>query len=219
MNSWLYYIALASILLSYISSLRSFRLDMPRHFKHFSFFLLFTLLGEVFAYAWPRLLYEYTPYDRSNQWFYNIFHFIGYCFCFYFFSRILVRANIRRSVVISCILYALFAIGNFFFLQGPVRLNTYSELVASALLVFCSISYYYQLLYAKEVVAIKNDSAFWISTGIFINALGSILGLSLINMMFRYSPDKALTFLLLIQLSGLLTYITFSIAFLCHKKK
>lgn len=219
MNSWLYYIALAFLLLSYISSLKAFRLDMPKHYKHFSFFLLISLISEIFTYAWSRVLYQYTSFDNSNQWFYNIYHFVGYCFCLYFFSKTLQRPSIIKTVRISSVLYALFAIGNFLFVQGPIQLNTYSELLASALLFFFSIAYYYQLLHAKAIVAIKTDAAFWISTGIFINALGSILGLVLINMMYRISLDRAKIFLILIQLSGLFAYLTFSIAYLCQTKK
>jgi hypothetical protein len=218
MNTWLYFIALTFILLSCISSLKAFRLDMPRHFKYLSFFLWFTLLSEIFAYAWPRYLYEHTPYDYSNQWFYNVYHIIGCCFLIYFFTCVLVKQAIQKAIKVLGVGYVLFAVANLCFLQGPVQLNTYTEWAASGLLIFFSIAYFYQLLYDPNIVSIRHDPVFWISTGVLINALGSILGLSLINLMHLFSHEKASIFLLLIQISGLLAYLTFSIAFLCPKK-
>ncbi len=211
--------ALVVLFLSYLSSLNAFRLDMAKHFRHFSFFLLFTISGEFFAYIWPNWLYKFTAYGQSNQWFYNLFHIPMYLFLFYFFYNILYIPKLRRSIPLLGGLYMVFAVINLLFIQGVLILNTYSELFAGSAMIFFSLSYYYQLLNTKEVVPLKSDPGFWISTGVFISHLGSLLALSLINIMLRRSPETAETFMILVITAGILAYLTFSIAFLCYRKK
>jgi hypothetical protein len=213
------HIALVVLFLSFISSLNAFRLDMPVPFKQFSFFLLFTTLGEYFAYAWANGLNKLTAYDNTNQWFYNLFHIPLYLFLFYFFYRILHRPGIKRIIPVLAGLYFVFAVINLCFIQGILLLNSYSELLGSSMMIFLSLAYYYQLLMAKEVISVKRDPGFWISTGVFISYIGSILAISLINIMISISRQKAVHFMTFIILSGILAYLTFSMAFLCYKRK
>jgi hypothetical protein len=218
--NWCLYFSLAIVLLSYLSSLRIFRLDSSSiALKRFSLFLLFTFVGECFGIAWPRVLYLYTPFGRSNQWFYTVFHFFSYLFYLWFFFQLLTMRALRKTVRILSLIYILFALVNFLFIQKMLVLNTYSDLLACFIMVFLSIAYYYQLLYAKELVSLQRDPFFWISTGVFIYHLGSMMGLFLINVMNVISNEKAMDILLIIQVSAVLMYINYSIAFLCMKKK
>lgn len=219
MNNWFQYLSLLFVLLSYISSLSAFRLDMAKPFRHFSYFLLFVLLSEIFGMAWPRKLYLYASATRNNQWFYNAFHFVSYLFYMYFYLLVIPHAKIRAAIKTIRGIYILFAIGNMLFVQGFMHLNTHTELLASFIMISLSIAYYYQLLYAKEIVSLKRDSVFWISTGILIYHLGSMMGLFLINVMNVVSNGMAQSIHLIIQASAILMYLNFSIAFLCPKKK
>lgn len=218
MKNWFLYLSLSSVLFSFISSLRAFRLGMPKPFRYFSFFLLFVLLSEIFGVAWSKKLYQYTSFSRSNQWFYNIFHFLSYLFLLYFFSTILNRVVIRKMLRILVATYVVFALGNLIWGQGWIRLNTYTELLAGLIMVFLSISYYYQLLYAEEIISLQKEPAFWICTGILIYHLGTTMGLFIINVMNVIAIERARSILFIIQASAILMYINFSIAFLCRKK-
>lgn len=219
MSSWFLYVAFLAILLSCISSLKAFRLDMPVIFKHFSFFLFFVFLGEIFALLWVKKLYQFTPFTRNSHWFYNIFHFVIYLFYLYFFHAVLLLPKVKKWIRLLAVAYAGVAIINFFFVQGPFRLNTYTELLACFIMVFLSIAYYYQLLYAKEIISLRRDTVFWLSTGILIYHLGSMMGLFFINIMNIISVEKAKSVHLIIQVASVLMSINFSIAFLCRKKK
>jgi hypothetical protein len=117
------------------------------------------------------------------------------------------------------VFYILFAAGNLLFFQGWLHLNTYTELVACLIMVFLSIAYYFQLLHNKEIISLKRDSVFWISTGLLIYHLGSTMGLLLINVMNVYSLEKARNILLIIQSSAIIMYLNFSIGFLCRMRK
>ncbi|MGB8193095.1 MAG: hypothetical protein WCF67_14300 [Chitinophagaceae bacterium] len=219
MINWFLYSALLCVLISYISSLRAFRLDVPEIFRQFSYFLLFVFLSETFGMAWPRWIYQHTPFAQTNQWFYVFFHFIMYLFYLYFFYKVLQRPKPRKVVKLLAVIYILFASINLLFIEGVMKLNIYSDLLASFIMVFLSIVYYYQLLKAREVISLKNDIAFWISTGIFIFHLGSLMGNFLINYVYKTSPTVALMIHHIIQVSSMVMYLTYSIAYLCHRKK
>lgn len=219
MGSFFLYASLSAVLLSYVSSLRAFRLDTPQPFRHFSFFLLFVLIGEVFGVLWPRYIYQFTPFSRNNQWFYNFFHLLSCLFYLYFFYRVLTLPVIKKAIVLLAIVYTLFAVINLLFFQGVMQLNTYTELFICFIMVFLSISYYFQLLYSSQIVHLNCDTLFWISTGILIYNLGSMMGIFLINVMNAISNEKARSIHYIIQLSAVLMYVNFTIAFLCRKIK
>jgi hypothetical protein len=243
--NWFLYLSLSSVLLSYICSLRVFRLNKPGNalyirdrtlntpectpdktdstlivlLRYFSYFLLFSFLAESFGIAWPRKLYRFTSFSRSNQWFYTIFHFASYLFYCWFFFRVLKLPRIKRAIRVLAFIYILVAIINFIFIQGPLQLNTFSDLLACFIMVFLSIAYYYQLLNDREVVLLQRDPLFWISTGLLIYHLGSMMGLFLINVMNAISNEKARDILFIIQFSAVVMYINYSIAFLWMRKK
>jgi hypothetical protein len=207
------------ILVSYISSLNAFRLDMPGNLKAFSRYLLFVFIGESFAFAWPRWLYQLTSMPRGNAWMYNILHLIFYVFLIWFFYSLLKIPLLKKLGRVLGLVLVLFAITNMCFFQGMGKLNNYTELLAAFILVFLSLAYYYQLLHNKEVVSLHRDPYFWISTGVFVNHLGSVMSFFLIDVMGMISEEGASKVHMVIVFSGLLMYLTFIIAFLCPRKK
>lgn len=219
MNKWFLYISLSSVLISFLSSLNAFRLDLPKPFKQFSLFLLFVFLAEVFGVAWAKKLYQFTNFSRSNQWFYNLFHFCCYLFYLYFFNQVIQFPRIKKWIRGLSLFFVLFAAGNLLFFQGPLHLNTYTELVACLIVIFLCIAYYFELLHNNEIISLKSDLVFWISTGLLIYHLGSFMGLLLINVMNMISLAKARSILLIIQSSAIIMYLTISTGFICSRKK
>lgn len=211
-------LSLFILLVSYLSSLRAFRLDMPVIFKHFSFFLLVALVGELFGTAWPKWIHQYTPFSNNNQWFYVFFHFAIYLFYLYFFYKVVRLPHVRPVIKLLAIVYMLFASVNALFIQGFFKLNTYSDVLGNFILIFLSISYFYQLLRSPEIISLKNDMVFWISTGVFIFHLGSLMGNFLINAMYSNSIPKAQNIHMIIMVSAIVMYLTYIIAYLCRKK-
>lgn len=219
MRNWYIYIPLLFVLLSYLSSLNAFRLGMAAEYKRFSYFLLFTLLCESFGVAWPKWLYMYTPFTRSNQWFYNFFHLATYLFYFRHFHIVLLSGALKRIIGILTASYLFLAVLDLAFIQGLLWLNTYTDLYGSFIIIFLCISYYYQLLYQKEITSLKTDPMFWISTGLFVYHLGSSMGLFVINVMNKASNQGARGIHLIIWMLAIIMYLTFSIAFICRRKK
>lgn len=228
--NWFTYVSLIIILLSYLSSTRIFTLksltgtpgSTPGYhvlLKRFSWFLLFTFLCESFGVAWPRVIYQHTPFTRSNQWFYILFHLASYLFYLWFFFNALSSAGAHKIVKIFLWVYIGFSAINYCFIQGPLQLNTFSDLFACFMMVFLCITYYYQLLRAPVFLPLHTQPLFWIITGLLIYHLGSMMGLFLINLMNFISIDQAMNILIIIQIAAILMYINYSIAFLCMKKK
>jgi hypothetical protein len=206
-------------LISYISSLRAFRLDMPVLFKQFSFFLLFIVLVEGFAFSWSRGLYKYTSLGQINHSFYNIFHFLIYLFYLYFFHSVLKSPGIKYAIKIISAVYIVFVMINLVFGQGLFVLNSYTELFNTFIMVFLSISYYYQLLKAEEIVPVRNDLVFWISTGVLIHHLASMMSLFMINIINAFPKGKSQGIYLIVIFSAMVMYLCFTIGFLWTKKK
>lgn len=214
MGKTLQYVNIIFMLISFISSLKAFRLDMPLIFKQFSYFLLFVFLCESFGIAWPKGISDIFHLGKPNQWFYNFFHVLMYSFYFYFFHRILVSAKLKKLVVVFFIVYIAVVIVNFS-RNGVYQFNLTNFQVAAFLMFFLSITYYYQLLSAREFVSLKNDIPFWISTGLMMYHLGSALELSLITYFSKAAAEKIH---MLVMLASLAMYLTYTIGYLCHKK-
>jgi hypothetical protein len=219
MNNWLLYTSFSSLVFSWLCSLRSLSAGGNRKLRQFSFFLLFVVLGETFGILWTTRLHHLLDLSRNNQWFYNLFHLCSYLFLIYFFYQIIYHQGIRKVIRWLVIPFLLFSAINLAFFQGIMQLNTYTEILACFFMIFLSITYYYQLLYAKYVVSLMRDSFFWISTGMLIYHLGSAMGIFLINVMNAISNEKARSIHSIILFSAVIMYLNFSIAFLCQRKK
>lgn len=218
MGVFFQYLSLLCILISYISSLRAFRLDMPLLFRQFSYFLLFVLLAEAFGVAWPKWIWQLTPFSQFNAGYYNVFHVVMYAFYLHFFYRVLQTILLKRIVAVLAITYILFAILNLNN-QGWGVFNNYNYLFASFMMVFLSIAYYYQLLRARDMKPLRNDLVFWISTGSLIYHLGSAMSLFLINVMHYYSAAAAQKIHIIVMFAAMTMYLTYSIGYLCHRKQ
>lgn len=216
---WIIYLSVFTVLIAYLSSLRSYRLGLIPVFRNFSVFLLLVLLGEIFGIAWSRYLYRHTVFTRGNQWFYIWFHFLQFLFYLYFFYSVSKSRRWKRWISIVVLLFVLFSLTDYTFLHGPWQLNTWAEMLGSLLMVICSIAYYRQLLMAHVYVPLRNDTPFWVATGVLIYNLGSILGTLLINTMYRHSEKEAGNIHLIILISAILMYLTFTTGFLCRKKQ
>jgi hypothetical protein len=111
------------------------------------------------------------------------------------------------------IFYISFSFVNLF-MNGIMEFNGYNALLASFMMVFLCIAYYYQLLTAREIVTLKYDTTFWITTGMLIYHLGSGMNLFLITI-FKIVASGIHTIVLL---AAIAMYLNYSIGYLCHKK-
>ena len=213
-------IYLLILFLSFLSSLRAFRLDLPRPFKYFSWFLLFVFFIELMAVVWPRIItFYYLDVSKENHWIYNIYIIPAYLFYLYFYYYFLRSSRVKKIIRITAIVFLFFGLLNLSFGQGLFIFNTYTVLIAGFLMIFLTLSYFYQVLYTKEVILLRRDPIFWISSGAFLFHLTSLLGLFFIVFLNNWYAKAAYATILIIKFASMAMYISYSIAFLCLKKK
>jgi hypothetical protein len=121
--------------------------------------------------------------------------------------------TLKRIAAVLAVVYVLFSIINLT-VSGVMVLNKYNDLLASFIMLFLCIAYYYQLVNKRELVSLRNDLAFWVSTGLLINHLGNTMSLFFINLL-AYSADKLH---IIIMFAAFIMYLTYSIGYLCHNK-
>jgi len=215
MTQYFQYAALFCVLISYISSLRAFRLDMPLLYKQFSFFLLFMFVGDGFGFSW-RWIHQYFGFTNNTHWFYYFFYIATYLFYLYFFHETLKLRWLKSLVKTSAVVYFIFTMILIYYLR--FKGINYNYLFASVLMVFLSIAYYFQLLREKDPVPLKYDMAFWICTGIFIHHLGSSLLVFVSNILYSRSSALAHALFIIVPWSAIGMYLSYTIGYLCQKK-
>jgi hypothetical protein len=137
----------------------------------------------------------------------------------FFVTCVLSFPGIKRVIKALALLYVFFVAINLAVGQGVLKINSYTELLNTFMMVFLSITYYFQVLKTKEIIVIKHDIVFWISTGVLIYHLGSMLLLFLIEVVNTSLAANAWRLFIIVELSSMIMYLCFTIGFLWAKKK
>ncbi len=87
MNKWFLYISLLSVLISFISSLNAFRLDMPKPFKYFSFFSCLYCYQKYLGWPGQRNYISTLRIPGITNGFITCFTFAVTCFTCISFMR------------------------------------------------------------------------------------------------------------------------------------
>jgi hypothetical protein len=218
LKNWLSYLNLLAILISAISSLRSFRLDTSKAYRYFSIFLFVLFIADVFGFAWPRVLHYRFNLGQKTLWLYNPLRLLSYTFYACFFYSVLTNRKIKTVIKFLAAALIIFGVTNMLFIQKISAHNSYTALFGQFLMIFISVSYYYQLLKAKDIIVLHKDTVFWISSGLLIYNLCGSINYFLIDIMDFFSRDLAKKLHQTIMYFSVLMYLTFTIAFLCMKK-
>ena len=180
-------------------------------------FLFLTIIIECIG-GW------YLSKGVRNYWMYNVFttlEFIFYSFLFYLFFR---KAVFKKIILFFIPLFITFVILNMLFIQGVNKtFNTYTFLIGSFFIViFCCSFFYESVLPDKIDQQLSKQPFFWISSGLLIFYLGSVI----INALFEYLRNNDLQaegiriYGIINQVLNILLYSSFCIAFyLCRNNK
>ena len=105
-----------------------------------------------------------------------------------FFSRI-IGFKSNRVVVLANIVYVLFAIANFLWIQGANALNTYTGIFQSIVILALSISYYYKLLRELPTQQLHRLPFFWIVSGFFFTYAGKLVVYTVTHYLTHFAAD------------------------------
>jgi hypothetical protein len=207
--SALNYIYLSVILIAFLSSLICFRLDFPIHFKIFSCLLGLTFLVEFFATIIGHVLHH-----KNNFWIYNAFTLIEFWTYGYFYYQVIQAKTLRRIIFFFLLIFPIFWYTTVFFLFGFNIWNSYVIIVGSFFSVLFAIMYYYQVITAREIQALRNLPEFWIATGMLIFYLGALPYFGTLNFLMEHNKPAATSLLRVLKVLDTLMYALFSYGFL-----
>lgn len=213
----LQYLYLIPILLSALASLRAVKQKWPRPFRIFSLYLLSVLAVETFAVAWKLKLHNtaYWNYSEYNLWIYNAFVTIRHLFLLSFFYGIIKFPAVKKWILISIPPFMLFAVFNYFFWQTPHMVNNYTIAFANVITALLSLTFFYQVLRDKEVIALTRASEVWIVFGTFMYHAGVLPLFMFMNYLNASHQIIADSYFQINDALNILMYTLYLISFLC----
>lgn len=121
---------------------------------------------------------------------YNLFNVFEFCFYSYLFYLHFKRQSLKRFALLFIPFFLFLSILNILFLQGlSTTLNTYAILCGSFfIVVFCCCFFYESVLPDKIDEQLSKQPFFWISSGLLLYYLGSVI----INALFQYLTSNDL---------------------------
>jgi hypothetical protein len=211
------FLYLIPLLVSACLSLRSFRENWHKSFKIFSLFLLSTLATEMFAIFWQDRFYHtaFWSYSRSNLWIYNAFVTVRFLFIVYFFSSILQRQLRVRAFKVVVIGFTVFSVINYFYIQSPHHINTFSIVLAHIITVALVIMLFYHTLQIREIIALQTVSEVWIALGTLIYYSGTLPFFLFLDYLIVTKSPLLLSVLHINDGLNVVMYSSYLIAFLC----
>ncbi len=201
---------LTAVLAASLSSLITFRLDLPFHLKLFACLLWLTLPVEILS----AYLIHFA--HKSNIWLYNIFTLPEFWLYGYFYLQIIHPARLRIILKIFLVIFPIFWLVTVFLVFGFHVWNSYVIIVGSFFSVVFALMYYYQLIIDPEVHPLRNLSEFWIASGMLIFYLGALPYFGTLNFLIRSHLNVAVTLAKVLTLLNTCMYSLFSYACLCQ---
>lgn len=211
------YIYLIPMFLCAIISIRSFIWKSQIQFKILSVLLLLTLFIESFAIAWEWVLHKtsWWSFNQSNLWVYNGCLTIRHILTALFFQNIIKDTKWKRIIVLSIVPFFFFAIFNYFLLQTPFNVNSFTIILSNVILVFVSLLYFKQLLDDSKIIRLSKKSEVWITLGIFIYYTGTLPFFILFNKLISSNSSLLSSFLFINDTLNIIMYSLLLIGFLC----
>jgi hypothetical protein len=208
---------LIPVFISALLSLKSFRRGWPSHYRTFSILLLCVLFVEVLTYVWESLAKTNGwPFSNNSLWIYNIFLFVQYPLYMLFYYRALTSQKIRRTVIVMAVIYFVFGIMNLIYFQDIFRVNSFTLVVASGIVIFLSLAYFEQVRKSKEIIRLAEHPMVWISLGAFLYHAGCAPYMLSVNFLSTYDRSLAIALYFIYMSLIFVMYSLYTIAFLCN---
>ena len=203
--------------LSAVISIRSFIRNSSRQFKLFSILLLLTVVIEIFAILWKLDLHDtcWWSYDKTNLWIYNAFLIIRFLFSIIFLYFTIEIPFWKKTIAWSIFPIVILFMVNYFFIQTPFKVNSYTVILLNIILIFSSLIYFKQVLDKDETTRLHLRSEIWITLGIFIYYTGTLPFFILFNDLITYGGTMINSFLFINDTLNIIMYSLYLIGFLC----
>jgi len=202
------YVYVSSILLAFLSSLISFRLDLSYPLKLFS-----CLLGLTFLVELAAAVMEYT--HISNFWLYNTFALLEFWIYGYYYMQLIRSPVVKRSLRIFLKVFPIFWTITLVVVFQLKTWNSYGIVAGSFFTVLFVLSYYADIIGDMSIRHLRTLPEFWIATGMLIFYLAAIPFFGALNFLVKYHLEASKILAKLIMMLDTLMYLFFTYAFLC----
>lgn len=92
---------------------------------------------------------------------------------FLLYQRLVGKRNVSAIIYMYTAIFMIFAFGNFFLIQGPHGVNSYTNTIASGSLIIMALAYFYLLTRELPAQSITQLPMFWVNTAVLIFYSGS----------------------------------------------
>jgi len=154
---------------AFLLCLIQFRKIKASILKWFLPFLLLTNIVEWGNY------FKWYNYHHTNNWIFNIFNPIEFCFYGFLYYQTLLSKSGRNNVFYCCLFILITYLVNILFIQGFLYFDSYSYLVGCLVMVYFSYLYFVEKIKSVEQINITKTPLFWISVGLLFFYSGEFI--------------------------------------------
>ena len=211
------YIYLIPLAISAVVSLRSFKRHWALSFRVFSVLLLTTLIVEVIAILWKwglnkTFLWQYSP---SNMWLYNAFTPIRFiCIASFYYLTFSNRSQ-KRVIFWSASAVVAFSIANYFFIQTPHFVNTWTIVGVNTFTIYLVLAFFHMVLHEGKIISLSSSSEVWIGLGSFLYYSGTLPFFIFFSYLIGIGSPLLRPYLYINDFLNVVMYSMYIIAFLC----
>jgi len=176
-------------------------------------FLLLMVSTEFTARYFRKVVHE------PNTWLYNISIPVEYFFYGLIIGSLCLTASLKKTIIYSTVIFAVFVIMNLFFIQGFKNLNTNVLKAGSCLMIVFSCLGLVDLFTNDNHSSLLKNPFFWICAGVLFFNTGEFLYLFYFDTFLKKGWDE--TAKVFASINNKLIYILYtciSIAIICSKK-
>jgi hypothetical protein len=207
---------LIQVLIFLISLTLYFQKPAPLYLKLFPIYFFLLLLYDVAL--------EYTSeHGIHNNILSNTWGILEFTFYYFVIQQIVVNKKVKRRIFYIILAYAIFAIFNLIFIQHNDLFNPVNYTIGTVVTVVLCIYYYFELFQRSEAPSITRLPGFWIVSGMLFNVVLIFPIFALISFMDQLSKANQKTSMIvfdhiqsIFNIISVLTYILYSIGFLCR---
>jgi hypothetical protein len=201
----------------FIISLSLFlRKPVPVYLRLFPvYFFCLMIMDKVIDYT--------TDHGMHNNIIINTWSIAEFSFYFFVLREIIVSTNVKKRIFYIIIAYAIFAFANLFFFQHNDLFNPINFTIGTVITVILCIYYFFELFQKTEAQSLMRHTSFWIVSGILFNVVLIFPIFALISFMDQLSKANQKTSMIIFNnivaifnIISVLTYILYSIGFLCR---
>ena len=125
--------------------------------------------------------------------------------------------RVRRSLLISTVVFVFTSLGISATIQPLHEYNSYALTLSNVLLLTWSSIYLYTLFSEVRIATLEQDPMFWVSVGLLVSSLGSFFAMGLMNFLIHQDRQQAYHVHLIIEAMWFLLVVALILALLADK--